>query len=163
MPLLTNNFFTVYAAAGVFDIGEAANYGEEFDSPTALETYLPQTGAPGVLTASLLDPLTSTSGSFGGTVAALKLNIDFSDAGLLASNSGLKVGDLTICGLTTDAGLNGTTVRNFLTAANAVLGAASTAFTASDLDGIATNLNGSFASGTLSTWAQDHLQPGSCP
>jgi hypothetical protein len=163
VSLLSDNFNTVYAPSDLFVIGDTSKYTEEFDSASAVEGYLPQTGSPNALNASLLDPTISASGSFGGDVAGLKLNIDFSDAGLVTGNSGLKFGDLTVCGLTSDTGLNGTTVRGFLTTANAVLGAASTAYTASDLDTIASDLNASFGGGTPSSWAQDHLVDGSCP
>jgi hypothetical protein len=163
--LLTAHYNSVYfLAGGLFDIGDTSKYTIEFDSALALEAYLPQSGAPGVLVTSLLDTTVSPAGSFGGNVAALKLNVDFADADLLTANTGLKFGDLTICGLTGgDAALNGTTVRDFLATANTVLGAASTSYTGSDLDGIATPLNSSFSGGSPTTWAQDHLQPGACP
>ncbi|MGD0505571.1 MAG: hypothetical protein ABSD02_22845 [Steroidobacteraceae bacterium] len=57
-----------------------------------LTTFLPATGAPGVLTANLLDPATSAAGGYAGEVAAVQLNIAFSDAGMLkTSHNGEKV------------------------------------------------------------------------
>ena len=35
------------------------------------------------LTSDLLDPTSSSAGEFGGSVVALRINVDFSDAGLL--------------------------------------------------------------------------------
>jgi hypothetical protein len=163
--LLLNNFYTVYASAlDLFVIGDTSKYTVAFDSPQALSSYLPQTGSPGVLTASLLDPTISAAGSFGGNIAALKLNIDFADAGDLPAGSGLKFGDLTICGLTSDTDLNGQTVRQFLDTGNTALGGGAHTDSISDLDAIGTELNVSFAAGiTVSTWAENHLVAGPCP
>jgi len=63
--------------------------------------YLPEGGtAAAALTGNLVDPTTTSSGRFGGDVTALWLNIDFSDAGVLAGASGLQFGNLRLCGLT---------------------------------------------------------------
>jgi hypothetical protein len=160
--LLLNNYNTVYFSSGLlFNIGSNSKYTIEFDGEQALQNYLPQTSSPGVLTASLLDPTFSSSGSFGGNTAALKLNIDFSDSGLLSANSGLKFGNFVIYGLTTNTDLNGKTVREFLDIANTALSGGSTPYSIADLDAIATNLNASFATGTtVSAWAQLHLKRG---
>jgi hypothetical protein len=162
--LLANDYNTVYTSTGgLFDIGDASKYYIEFTSASALQAYLPQGGTAGVLNGILLDPTTSASGAFGGDVAALKLNIDFADAGLLSASSGLKFGDLLLCNISSPSGLSGMTVRQFLATANTVLGATSTAYTAADLDALAIDVNYSFRDGTPSTFAQDHLVNGACP
>jgi hypothetical protein len=162
--LLNNEYETVYASlSGVFVIGSTSKFTEKFSGVDTLEAYLPQTGVPGILTGSLLDPSSSSSGDFGGDVAGLKLNVDFYDAGFLSGSSSLKFGDLLLCNISSPTGLNGMTVRQFLSTANSVLGAASTAYTASDLDSIASQLNASFGGGTPSTFAQEHLFNGACP
>ena len=162
--LLTNHYNSIYfSVSGLFVIGDASKYDEEFETSNALSVYLPQTGAAGVLTTSLVNPTNSGSGSFGGNVAALKLNIDFSDSGYLAASSGIKFGDLVLCNNTgTLTGLNGMTLRQFLATANKVLGAVSNDYSAGDLDGVANLLNASFVGGTPSSWAQLHLVNGSC-
>jgi hypothetical protein len=67
----------------------------DFDSADALITYLPASGAANALAADLLDPNPSNPnlppGTLGGEVATLKLNIDFSAAGLLAHPAGVPV------------------------------------------------------------------------
>jgi hypothetical protein len=161
--LLINNYSAVYkSTGGAFIIGDQSKYYEGFDSGTALHEYLPQSGTAGILDAVLIDPTNSASGTFGGNVATLKLNVDFSDASVLSGSAGLRFGDLLICGISTPSGVNGTTVREFLSTANTVLGVTSTLFSASDLDAVALQLNASFDSGTPSTFAQAHLVNGAC-
>jgi hypothetical protein len=162
--LLSTNYNSVYfAVSDLFVIGDPTKFVEEFESASALQAYLPQTGPAGVLSASLLDPTDSQSGSSGGNIAALKINIDFSDANLLGGSAGHRFGDLLICNISTPSGVNGLSVRQFLTAANSVLGATSTAYTASDVDATANQLNASFFGGNPSTFAQAHLVTGTCP
>jgi hypothetical protein len=92
----------------------------------------------------------------------LKLNIAFADSGLVTANSGLKFGDITICGLTSDTDLNGQSVRGILGIDNTALSGATTTDSITDLYDITVNLNGSFAP-SPDSWAQDHLVDGSCP
>jgi hypothetical protein len=160
--LLLDKYYNVYPS-GVFIIGNAVNpslYYLIFDAATTLDAYLPQTTPIGALNTTLVNPTDSHSGVFGGDVAALKLNIDFSDAGFLSSNSGLKFGDLVIYGLTSNTNLNGMTVRQFFDIANTALSSTPTPHTIADLNDIAYQLNGTFDSGTPSTWAQQHLRKG---
>jgi hypothetical protein len=133
----------------------------QFDSAQALRDFFPQTGPPGPLNGSLADPTNSASGQFGGEVAALKLNIDFSDAGLLGIVA-VPFGDLTLCGLTVDADLNGMSVRQFFDVVDTALGGGSTPDSIADLNALTAQLNASFAAGTPSTFAQDHLVEGGC-
>jgi hypothetical protein len=163
---LTADFGSVYASMlGVVEVGipGTAGFSIQFSSSAAVTDYLPSVGTPGALSADLADPITSPSGNFGGATLGLQLNVDFADASDLSANSGLKFGDLTVCGLTSDTDLNGQTVRQVLATENTALGGGTTTNSIDDLGGIATNLNNSFSGGTVSTWAQDHLQPGSCP
>jgi len=98
--LLQDNYSTIYAATfGILEVGIVgpAGFSIAFTSATRVIDYLPQSGTPGPLTADLLDPSTSPSGAFGGEVVALKLNIDFIDAGLILGGSELEFGDLTLC------------------------------------------------------------------
>ena len=102
-----------------------------------------------------------------GDVLVLQLDVDYADAGLLTANSSLKLGDLTICGITGETGLNGGSVRNLLTIDNALLGGGSSGgFAAGDigaLDEITQDVAGAFDGGTPSSWAQQHLVVGACP
>ena len=161
--VLTNKYSTVYGGGSVIIGG---TFGLAFSNAAAVLAYLPASGTARPLTSSLQDPTDTASGVFGGDVLALQLDVDFADAGFLTANSGLKFGDLTICGLTSETGLNGKSVRSFLTIVNALLGGdSSSGFTGADitnLDPITDDLAGSFAAGTPTTWAQQHLENGSC-
>jgi hypothetical protein len=161
--LVDDHYNAVYQPTGAFVIGDLSKYSLQFDSGEAVSDYLPQPGAPAALNGTIFDPTDSASGSFGGDVAALKLNVDFADAGLLTANSGLTFGDLTICALTSDTDLNDKTIRQFLTTANTALGAEAHVDSIADLDSVTSQVTASFASITPTDWAQAHLQPGACP
>jgi len=157
--LLEAHFNTVYAETfGILRVG--GTFLMSFDGAPAIEAYLPQTASPGALDATLDDPTTSASGAFGGEVVTLQLNVDFSDAGFITGTAALKFGDLTICNSGVTA-LNGATVRQFLAAANQLLGGGTSTYgTISDLQPIASKLNGAFLDGTPSTFAQASLVKG---
>jgi uncharacterized repeat protein (TIGR01451 family) len=107
-----------------------------------------------VLTASATDPTTSDAGVFAGQVLALQLNVDFSDAGKI--DAGL--GDLVY----TNPGdsLDGKTVREILAIANDVLGGGTppAGYTVSGLNDLLDHLNKAFDNGTMTGWAEQHLQ-----
>jgi hypothetical protein len=75
------------------------------------------------MTASLVDPSTSASGEFGGGAVALRIDIDFYDANVVAGTAGLHFGDLTLCGFTALPSLN--RVRQFMGVVNTALGGGS--------------------------------------
>jgi hypothetical protein len=164
--LLVTNYQAIYAATfGVLEIGipGAAGFSVTFTGPVPLQDYLPAAGPAGPFDADLNDPMTTSAGVFGGEVAALKLNVDFSDAGVLAGKAALRFADLRLCNVV-PAGLSGLTVRQALDAANTALGAGPTPYAISDLDALVAELNGSFGGGNgVSTFAQQHLLNGACP
>lgn len=161
---LLGNYDTVYPSS-VVEVGipGAAGFSMRFFDALAVLNYLPAVGLPGALTADLTDPMSSSSGVFGGNVLALRLNVDFSDASVISGTSSLRFGDLLLCDFPTLPALNGTTVRSFLATANTLLGGGSATYSINDLSPIASALNGAFDAGTVSTFAQDHLFAGSCP
>ncbi len=159
--LMNDDFDSVYASAGgVFEIGEPLFI--VFTGEVDLAEYLPASGAPGVLDSDLVNPSSSSSGLYGGEVAALKLNIDFTDAKLVAGTSGLAFGDLTLCGLAQTA-INGMSVRSFAAVANAVLGGDPTAVIGvADAETLASSINDAFDAGSVDTFGQAHIVAGSC-
>ena len=164
--LLQAEYGSVYASTGdLFHIGIVSpGFFLEFTSAFHLDEFLPANGAVGPLVTDLANPTTTSAGIFAGEVAGLKLNIDFSAAGLLPGTSGLHFGDLVLTGMTgTDSGLNGLTVSQFLSLDDMALGGAATGFTITDLDIELAELNNAFDDGTVgSSFAQDHLvAPGS--
>lgn len=163
--LLTAQFNSVYAATfGVLVVGlPSPGYSMSLTDANAVFAYLPAAGPIGPLDANLSDPLATSSGEFGGDVTALQLNVDFSDAGLLASAAGLKFGDLTICNSGVSA-IDRASVRQLLSALNSLLGGGTSSYgSIQTLDPIAIDLSDAFIDGMPSTWAQAHLQPGMCP
>jgi hypothetical protein len=163
---LNSNYNTVYASTlGAVEVGipGTAGYSMRFFSATAVIDYLPAIGAAAALSADQDNPLISNSGQFGGDVLALRLNIDFSDAGDLAGAVNVKFGDLTLCGFADLTALNGTSVRSFLSTVNILLGGGSSTYAISQLDPITIDLNNAFSAGTVSSFAQAHLVNGACP
>jgi hypothetical protein len=83
--LLTANFNSVYGAT--FDtvtVGlPTTGFTMTIDAPTAVFNYLPAGGSPGTLNGNVFNPSSTSSGTFGGDVLALQLNVDFSNAGFL--------------------------------------------------------------------------------
>jgi hypothetical protein len=141
-----------------------------FQSASAVWNYQPSAGVPAPLNANHVDPISTASGQFGGEVVALKLNVDFADAGHI-SESGedgsqipVPFGSLTLCGLASPyESLNGTSVRSFLATANVAIGGGATKIPIADLNWMAIQLNASFENGSVSQVAQDHLFNGTCP
>lgn len=153
---LALHFNTLYPGDLVVGAGRTLR----FSDASAVLLYLPATGNPGALTSSsILNPITTPSGSLGGEVVALKLNIDYSS---LFGNS-VALGDLYICNFTDLPSLNGQTVSQFFVTASQVLGGASTTYSPSVTAAVARLINTAFVSGTPSTFAQTNLFAGGCP
>jgi hypothetical protein len=127
-----------------------------------VQEYLPASGAPGPLDRNYSNPTTSSSGVFGGDVLALRLNVDFNNAGFLKGASKLKFGNLKLCNFTTLTDLNRMTVLQFLGVVNTALGGGSTTDSIADLDPVASAVISSFLGGSPQTFAQEHLFPGAC-
>ncbi len=160
-PLL-DNYNSVYASTlGIVEVGLSgpAGFSSRFSYPTELFDYLPATGPIGSLHADLVDPNSTSSGAFGGEVLALRLNVDFSDAGLSLGDLGIPFGDLQLRNfLGSQFDLNGLTVRQFLGQANKLLGGGTSLFyNIPELYAVTRELNGSFFAGIVYPFAQDHL------
>src|SRR5207253_2878887 len=83
--LLVNNFNTVYLSTfGALEVGipGTSGFSMTFSGAPAVIAYLPQISSNGPLLSDLADPTTSSSGAFGGEVVALRLNVDYSAAGV---------------------------------------------------------------------------------
>jgi hypothetical protein len=96
---------------------------------------------------------------YGGDVLALQLDVDYSDAGALPANSGLKFGDVRLCNLSTLADVdvsaaNGITVRQLLADANTVLGGGTSILHVDPMDSLARSLNSAFDNGTPDSFAK---------
>lgn len=163
--LLVDKFDTVYASTSGVIVGSPSGFTMIFTDPQSVLTYMPAIGPYAPLNGSVLNPITTASGAFGGDVLALEFNVDFSDAGFLPGTSGLRFGDLVLTGFSTAPQLNGLTVRQFLGDMNTLLSGGSSIVSISDLGtgvgelgGLVPELNASFSSGTPQQFAQDHLE-----
>jgi hypothetical protein len=164
--LLQADFDTVFAPeSDLMEIGipGSAGFSIIWSNPTDLLSFLPASGAPAALNADLVDPTSSASGSYGGEVAALRLNIAFGDDNLLGGTSGLHLGDLHLCAFTDVTQLNGMTVRQFQDLANTLLGGGTGIYAIADIFPTIANINMSFNGGPVTTFAQTHLINGACP
>jgi hypothetical protein len=139
--LLSTYFLKVYKI-GYVQIGGTKYL--KFTSVKAIQIFLPNGTTPGILTASATNPTTSSAGVFASQILALRLNVDFSTAGI--KKSGL--GNLKII----SGPLAGYTVNQVLTLANTVLGGNTGALPAgislSTLSNVLDTINNNFDSGT---------------
>ena len=158
---LSSAYDTVYASTfGILEVGipGASGFSMAFTAPNAVFAHLPSNGQPSPLTADLVDPITSASGVFGGEVVALRLNVDFSDAGYLPGSLGIPFGDLVIHDYAAMPHANGLTVRQLLDLVNLGLGGAVVAYGLDDANTLLQDLNVAFSEGQFATqFAQDHL------
>lgn len=161
--LLIASFDTVYPGGIEVGIAGTSGFSMRFFDPLAVLGYLPAVGTPAALSADLIDPMSSSSGEFGGNVLSLALDIGFSDANLLGGTSGLAFGDLLVCDLTATPGLDGMTVRQVLAVANTLLGGGSAPYSIDDINSLVFALTQAFVGGNPSTFAQQSLFSGSCP
>src|SRR5581483_638461 len=142
---------------GLVTVGSSTGFTMTFTDAASVRTYLPSIGPFAPLNGSVLDPILTSSGAFGGEVLGLELNVDFSDAGLLPGSSGLRFGDLLLENFGAEPVFNGLTLRQFLGDVNTILGGGSSAFTIADLGSTVGDLNAAFSAGNPSAFAQTHL------
>lgn len=161
--ILDASYATLFPGGVEVGIPGAAGFSMIFSDQFAVYAYLPQLDVEGVLTTDLLDPTTSSSGSFGGDVLALALDVALADHGLLGAASSVAFGDLKLCALTDTPALNGISVRDFLGDANTLLGGGTTTYGLDLIPALTTNLAAAFTGGSVSTFAQQHVFSGSCP
>jgi hypothetical protein len=162
---LTQNFNAVYGASGGVEVGLTCavnRFDMKLTSPAAIQNYLPAGGPAGVLNACLSNPSSSHSGSLGGEVLALGLNVDFSAAGFTEGPGGL-FGSLNLCGSGTT--FDGMSISQILAAANKALGNGGmpVGFNPNSLRSLLHQLNDSFDNCNPHGFAQKHLTGGACP
>lgn len=114
--LLDDNFATVFPSGLLV----GGTYTMQFSSADAVQTYLPAGETPAVLTQNHSNPTSTESGNLGGQVTALKINVEFADAGYGKVGSACPIGELCIDD--TGEAFDGITVDTFLAVAEAVLG-----------------------------------------
>lgn len=160
--LLDGSFNSVYAGTGGVIVGSASGFTMVFTDADSVRAYLPSIGPYAPLSGSVVNPVSTVSGAFGGEVLALEFNVDFSDAGLLPAATGLRFGDLLLENFSNgpfvnQEAFNGLTVRQFLGDVNTLLSGGSSVFTIADIGTAISSLNASFFGGTPQLFAQEHL------
>src|SRR5437868_4385026 len=155
--LLVAQFDTLYGPAGGVVVGSGSGFVMVFTDTASVLAYQPSIGPFAPLNSSVVNPISTASGSFGGEVLGLEFNVHFSDAGFLPAASGIPFGDLVLAGLASLPQIDGLTVRQFLGDLNTLLSGGSSIFSIADLGTTVGNVNGSFLDGQPSQFAQDHL------
>jgi len=142
--LLAAAFPQIWSVSNPLQVG-IGNY-MQFNSAPAVQAYLPAGGPPSALTATLINPTSSSSGVFGGQVLTLKINLALDDL----QGAQARIGELTFCPrgqfaqLLADyeispslaAQLDGWTVRQILDLAERVLGGSVPSPSAADLNAL---------------------------
>jgi len=168
--LLYTRYTDVYGSAGnVLEVGVPGpdGFSMMFSSGDAVLNYLPAGGSLGVLDGDLSNPGSDPSGEFGGVVTALRLDIDYADAGFLSGTSPFRFGDLVIHDLALytpgtrgpfNPVFDGLTVRQFEHLDEIVLGGdGPTTVDLADYDILTLYLPFAFYGGYATQMAQDHL------
>jgi hypothetical protein len=138
--LLRNNFLTVYPGGSVM-IGGGRTV--TFTSSSAITAFLPNGGTPSQLTMSYVNPTEKKlKNVLAAQVIALRLNVDFSNKGILPSG----LGSLRL----TTSKYAGWTVFDVLMKANFILGggALDPGVSLADLNHAVTTINENFDNGT---------------
>jgi len=159
--ILAENFATVYPG-GFAEIGISGSGGfsAKFTSALAIQNYLPDGGTASKLTSDAVNPTTTSAGVFGAQILALKLNVDFSAAGITGGDSG-PLGSLVLND--SSSPLNGKTISQILAIANTLLGGGSVSgVTISTLNPLIDNLNQGFDNCTINGWASSHFSVMTC-
>ena len=142
--ILGKNFSTCYPNGKVV-IGSTKGYTLTFTNATAVQNFVLQGGAPGVLSHSDTNPTSSAAGSFAGDVLALRLNIDYSAAGI----TGPGFANRTVV----QGPLWGYTVQQVMDLANAVLCGQTwqlpQGMSVSGLDNIVAIINSNYENGAI--------------
>lgn len=115
--------------------------------------------APGLLTQSLANPLTSSAGSLALELLTLKLNLDYNDKGLTGTDR-IKLRDLIYSAPIGDM-LNGRTLSEIFNLSNNILDGSSSLPNGYSLQGLTNllhNINSSFVNNQVSAWAISHLR-----
>jgi hypothetical protein len=160
--LLAAHFGEEYPNGVEIGISGAGGNSALFTVVESVLDVLPLADAPAPLDNDYLDPSASSLTSLAGYVLALRLDVDFADAGHLGGTAALRLGDLHACGLLDTPSLDGLTVRQLLAALEQALGGAPTAYTYDQLAALAEQLTESFDGGVPTQWAQDRLTDGAC-
>jgi hypothetical protein len=169
LELLFTHFDAIYPS-GTLEMGipGADGFSNIFTDPAVITAYLPRLGTAiaGPLTADQINPLSDASGDFGGEALALRLNVDFSDAGVL-KGSDITLGDLKVCRVDFQElqALNGKSVREVLAIMHVMLGGPSQIHYASMML-LAMEINQAFVPLLplpIDRDAQQHLFLGECP
>jgi hypothetical protein len=150
--ILEDNFGFVYGG----DLVVGTGFAMTFNAASNVQAYLPAGGKPGALIADSTNPTSTSAGVFGGQVTALKLNVDFNDAGVIDGLLG-SISGLVLQG--TGGSLDGQTVAAILAAAEQALGGGPlpAGYTLSSINDLVDELDNAFDGCDPSDWAQIHL------
>jgi hypothetical protein len=164
---LEQNFDSVFASTGgLMEIGIPGSAGNSiiFDNGPAVVTFESGDAPAGRLTVDLLDPATSSGGTFAMDVAALEVTTAFDRAGVSAfkGTSNVLLQNLTLTGLIGDEQwANGLNIGQVLAESNVVLGGGPLPNNKTSLSavfGLVDDIDNSFEAGDgVTAWGQQHL------
>lgn len=123
-------------------------------SATAVKNFLPQGGTAAAFTQNYNNPTSTSAGVLAGQVVALKLNVNYSAAGYLGSNT-IPLGSLQIV----SGPFTGYTVNQFLAFAEQAIGGGNlNGFTFSEINDAATKINENFNEGANKGFLDCYLE-----
>jgi hypothetical protein len=140
-----NYWDVVFGVGGSVMIGHPDGFTATWTSSQAVADFLPHGGTPGVLTQDYVDPLETSANVLASQILALRLNVEYSCAGIFSILGFPSAGDCYGNALVPEScanGLfNGMTVYEFLALADSTVAGLNTGFSPSDVNYTATCLN----------------------
>jgi hypothetical protein len=142
---IRDEFFDFVFPGGTVMIGHPSGHTATWTSSQAIADFLPDGSTPGVLDQDYVDPLETSAGVLASQVLALRLNVEYSCAGVLTlgfPTAGNCLGDAEVPSGCSNGLFDGLTVNEFLAVADSVVGGLNVAgVTPSDVNYTATCLN----------------------
>ncbi|UCC79135.1 MAG: T9SS type A sorting domain-containing protein, partial [Candidatus Zixiibacteriota bacterium] len=136
----------VFGVGGSVSIGHASGFTATWTSSQAVADFLPDGSTPGVLDSNYVDPLTTPAGVLASQILGLRLNVEYSCAGIFSilgvPTAGECLGDILVPESCANGLFTGLTVYQFLAVADSVVaGLTVSGVTPSDVNYTATCLN----------------------
>jgi hypothetical protein len=143
---IRDEFWDVVFPGGSVMIGHPDGFTATWTSSQAVADFLPDGSTPGVLDQDYVDPTTTSAGVLASQILGLRLNVEYSCAGVFTilgvPTAGECFGDLTIPTSCANGMFDGLTVNEFLAIADSVVaGLSVSGVTPSDVNYTASCLN----------------------
>ncbi|UCE67504.1 MAG: T9SS type A sorting domain-containing protein, partial [Candidatus Zixiibacteriota bacterium] len=142
---IRDNYWDIVFGNDSVMIGNVDGFTAKWSSSLAVENFLPSGTTPGVLDQDYVNPLSTSAGVLASQILALRLNVEYSCAGIFTilgfPSAGDCYGDALVPESCANGLFNGYTIYEFLALADSVVAGINTDYTSSQVNYAATCLN----------------------